>query len=156
MNNNDDGNSGNVPDLIDIQEPETAAAAPRRRVEKDPLEVLYRHHPECVVMYAEDVATRLPLKVAPVQAFSEDADKKDAFHRTQPFLTQFERTKIIGSRATQLAGGARPFIPVPSHVSDVVEIARMELEARKLPFIVMRPMPDGTFEVWRLSDLMVL
>jgi hypothetical protein len=42
------------------------------------------------------------------------------------------------------------------YVSDIKEIARLELEARRLPFILRRPMPNGTFEYWRISDLMIL
>ena len=73
-----------------------------------------------------------------------------------PFLNTFERTKILGFRATQLSQGARPFVPVPDHITDVKEIACLELQERRLPFILKRPMPDGTFEYWRLSDLLML
>jgi len=55
-----------------------------------------------------------------------------------------------------LSQGARAFIAVPAHVTDLREIAKMELDARRLPFIIKRPMPDGTFEKWRLSDLLIL
>ena len=39
---------------------------------------------------------------------------------------------------------------------NVSEIARLELEARRLPFIVLRFMPDGSFETWRLADLLIM
>ena len=42
------------------------------------------------------------------------------------------------------------------NVTKAIEIAHLELEQRRLPFILKRPMPDGSFEYWRLSDLMVL
>jgi DNA-directed RNA polymerase subunit K/omega len=41
-------------------------------------------------------------------------------------------------------------------MTDVREIARLELAQKKLPFIIQRPLPNGTFEYWRLSDLMIL
>jgi hypothetical protein len=41
-------------------------------------------------------------------------------------------------------------------VVEPLEIAKLELEQRRLPYIIKRPMPDGSFEYWRLSDLMVL
>mgnify|MGYP000710467396 CR=1 FL=1 len=66
-----------------------------------------------------------------------------------------EKTKMIGFRANQLSQGAQPYIKVPPHVTDVITIARMEMEERKLPFIVKRTMPDGTFEYWRLQDFMI-
>jgi DNA-directed RNA polymerase I, II, and III subunit RPABC2 len=68
----------------------------------------------------------------------------------------FERTKILGTRTNQLAEGARPFVTVPEYMTNPLDIAKLELEQRRLPFIVKRPMPDGTFEYWRLSDLMIL
>ncbi len=116
--------------------------------EPDPLSRLYRFHPEAVLDYAEKVATAIPLTSAP--------PINDEKHTSQPFLTLYEKTKILGFRANQLAQGAPPYVTVPEYVKDVTEIAKMELDARRLPFIVKRPMPDGTFEYWRLSDMMVL
>jgi DNA-directed RNA polymerase I, II, and III subunit RPABC2 len=71
-------------------------------------------------------------------------------------LTLFEKTKIIGFRANQIAQGGRALIHVPAHVTDVIEIAKMELEQKRLPYILKRPMPDGTFEYIRLLDLLII
>lgn len=117
--------------------------------DKKPLAALLAHHPECILDYAETIAAKLPLVASPPL-------DKDPNHRSVPFLTQYERTKIIGLRANQLSQGARPYITVPEHVTDVSEIARMELVDRRLPFIIRRPMPDGSHEYWRLSDLLIL
>jgi hypothetical protein len=38
----------------------------------------------------------------------------------------------------------------------VREIARLELEQKRLPFIIKRPLPNGKFEYWRLYDMMVV
>ncbi len=123
----------------------------------DPLEILYRFHPETILDYAEKVMPMIPLQqVPPNQGRVGDETTQDPLHTSQPFLSVYESTKIIGMRANQLAQGARPYIEVPEHVVSTQEIARMELEQRRLPFIIKRPMPDGTFEYWRLSDLMVL
>ena len=122
--------------------------------QQDPLNILYKHHPEAVLDYKETVLQKLPLKSAPPFT-EEDLDKN---HKSQPFLTQYEKTRILGFRTNQLAQGARPLLlnGVPEHVKTTLEIARLELEQRRLPFIVKRPMPDGTFEYWRLSDLLIL
>ena len=114
------------------------------------LNFLSVHHPECRLDYIENVLQKLPLDSYPAD------NGKDKRHRSVPYLTQFERTKIIGFRAEQLANGNRPFVPVPEHITDVVDIARLELEAKRLPFIIKRPMPDGTFEYIRLSDLIIV
>jgi DNA-directed RNA polymerase subunit K/omega len=116
----------------------------------DPMEVLYRHHPETILDYAEKVTPYIPLQQVP------PSEGKDPAHKTQPFLSVYERTKILGFRANQLAQGAPPYIARPEHVTSVFDIAKMELEQRRLPYIIKRPLPDGTFEYWRLSDMMVI
>jgi DNA-directed RNA polymerase I, II, and III subunit RPABC2 len=114
----------------------------------DPLAALLKHHPECIIDYAEKIAPRIPLIAAPPMNI-------DPNHTSVPFLTQYERTKIIGMRANQLSQGARPYVTVPEYMTDVGEIARLELKERRLPFLVRRPMPDGSHEYWRLSDLII-
>ena len=118
---------------------------------KPELKKLYQQHPECQLDYVEQVLPRLDVKVLP--SIGEAVDEN---HRTYPFLTQYERTKIIGLRANQLSKGSVPFIAVPKHITDVRDIARLELDQKRLPFIVKRPLPNGTYEYWRLSDLFIL
>ena len=115
----------------------------------DPLEVLYRHHPETILDYAEAIEPLIQLEtVMPAGG--------DSRHTSQPFLSNYEKTKILSFRSNQLAQGARPYITVPEHMINVLEIAKLELNQRRLPYIVKRPMPDRTFEYWRLSDLMII
>lgn len=137
-----------------------AAAAAESLAQPDPIESLYKFHPETILDYAEKVMAAVPLRVATgVAAAAGGAGEETAIdpaHRSQPFLTVYERTKILGTRSNQLAQGARPYVVVPEHVTTPLEIAKLELEQRRLPFIVKRPMPDGSFEYWRLSDLMIL
>ena len=101
---------------------------------------------------AEAIAAKIPLTQSP-PTMGKGGDPN---HKSPPFLTQYERTKIIGLRANQLSQGARPYIAVPEYVTDVGEIARMELSQRRLPFIIRRPMPNGVHEYWRLADLLIL
>jgi DNA-directed RNA polymerase subunit K/omega len=119
---------------------------------QDPLTTLYKHHPESSLDYQETVIQKLPLQSIP----PDSKEAPDAYHKSQPFLTQYEKTRILGFRTNQLAQGAIPYVVVPDHIRNVLEIAKMELEQRRLPFIIKRPMPDGTFEYWRLCDLMIL
>ena len=126
--------------------------APEVKAEVKPeLKRLYKQHPECNLDYIEQVAPKIPLQVVPPGGNTADAN-----HRTYPFLTTFEKTKMIGLRANQLSKGAAPFVVVPKHLTDVRDIARYELEQKRIPFIVKRPLPNGTFEYWRLSDLILL
>ena len=119
---------------------------------QDPLASLYKHHPEATLDYQETIIQKLQLKQVPPGS----SDTPDPHHKSQPFLTQYEKTRILGFRTNQLAQGALPYVSVPGHIRNTLDIAKMELEQRRLPFIIKRPMPDGTFEYWRLSDLMIL
>ena len=119
---------------------------------QDPLVNLYKHHPEAILDYQETVIQKLPLQSVPPGS----QQNPDPRHKSQPFLTQYEKTRILGFRTNQLAQGALPYVSVPDHIRNPIEIAKMELEQRRLPFIIKRPMPDGTFEYWRLCDLMIL
>jgi DNA-directed RNA polymerase I, II, and III subunit RPABC2 len=114
----------------------------------NPIETLLKYHPECVLDYEEDEQVSIPLRTT----LSED----DPYHKSMPFLSVFERTKILGMRTNQLAQGARPYIIVPEHITSIFDIAKLELEQKRLPIIIKRHMPDGTYEKFRLSDMIIL
>lgn len=80
----------------------------------------------------------------------------DPLHTTLPFLTKYERARILGVRAKQINSGAEPFISVDEHIIDGYVIAEMELQEKKIPFIISRPLPDGRIEYWRVFDLELL
>jgi DNA-directed RNA polymerase I, II, and III subunit RPABC2 len=84
---------------------------------------------------------------------NKDGLISDPLHTTVPILTKFEYTRILGVRATQIENGAPLFISVDESIIDSYVIARMEVEAKKLPFIIRRPLPGGKMEYWRLHDL---
>ena len=77
----------------------------------------------------------------------------DPLHKTMPFITKYEKARVIGERATQLNSGAIPMVEVEPSVIDGYLIALKEFEEKKIPFIVKRPMPNGGCEYWKLSDL---
>ena len=82
-----------------------------------------------------------------------NGDIIDDLHRTLPFLTKFEKARILGLRAKQLDEGAQPFVKVPPNAVTGYTIALMELEQKKIPFIIRRPIPGGGSEYWKVSDL---
>jgi DNA-directed RNA polymerase subunit K/omega len=128
------------------EEPEEGASEVKPELKR-----LYQQHPECNLDYIEQVIPKIPLQFVP-----PGGEKADSNHRTYPFLTNYEKTKIIGLRANQISKGSAPFIAVPKHITDVRDIARLELEQKRLPFIIKRPLPNGQFEYWRLADLLIL
>lgn len=73
--------------------------------------------------------------------------------KTIPILTKYERARILGVRKQQLASGAKPCIDVRG-MKSIDEIAEAELEKRLLPFIVKRPLPNGTSEYWKLEEFL--
>ena len=80
----------------------------------------------------------------------------DEMHKTIPLLTKYEKTKILGMRVKQLNNGAPPYIPSNEKIIDNYVIALIELEQKKIPFIIQRPLPNNNFEYWKLHDLDIL
>lgn len=80
----------------------------------------------------------------------------DPLHQTLPFLTKYEKARIIGARAEQLDCGGQPFIPVDANIINGRTIAIMEFEQKKIPFILARPLPNGSIEYWNIQDLEII
>lgn len=74
---------------------------------------------------------------------------------TVPFLTKYEKARIIGVRMQQLASGAKPCIDV-SGLKTIEEIAHAELTQRALPFIIKRGLPSGISEYWKLEEFTIV
>ena len=72
--------------------------------------------------------------------------------RTKPFLTKYERARIIGCRAEQLANGFNASVDTAG-ITDVIKIAEKELNERKIPLIIQRRLPDGEEEYWKIEEL---
>jgi DNA-directed RNA polymerase I, II, and III subunit RPABC2 len=133
-----------MPDDVEIEEGETETAAATRMSEAADLQKLIRQHPEIWIPYEEQVQEKLTV-----------LGPSDPNHTTYPRLTQYEMTKAISFRASQLCNGAKPYILVPEGVSDAYQIAKMELMSKRLPFIFKRPLPNGNYEFWKLADLLL-
>ena len=77
----------------------------------------------------------------------------DELHKTIPFLTKYERARILGNRAKQINCGADVFVDVPENIIDGYTIAEMEFKEKQIPYIIRRPLPSGGSEYWKFSDL---
>lgn len=108
------------------------------------------YHPECKMHNYHEI-TNLARVIRNAEGIIIDD-----FHRTIPFLTKYEKTRILGMRAKQINAGATPFVKVPENIIDGYLIAQMELEEKVIPFIIRRPLPNGIFEYWRISDLEII
>jgi DNA-directed RNA polymerase I, II, and III subunit RPABC2 len=104
-------------------------------------------HPECAHHNYDEIA-KLSVIVR-----DNDSIIIDNLHKTLPFLTKYERTRVLGQRASQIENGAKPFIKIPEGIIDAHIIAELELQQKKIPFIIRRPIPGGASEYWNLKDL---
>ena len=81
----------------------------------------------------------------------------DPFHTTAPFLTKYEKARVIGTRAEQIERGAPPFIKdLPEMIIHSRTIALKEFEKGLIPFIIARPLPNKGVEYWKLQDLEII
>lgn len=81
-------------------------------------------------------------------------DIVDDLHRTTPIMTKYERSRILQERTVQINSGMKSFLTDQQpHVMDGFLIALEELEQKKIPFIIKRPLPNGTSEYWNVCDL---
>lgn len=108
---------------------------------------IHDFHPECLIHNSDEVA-----KLSIVMR-NADHIIVDPLHKTIPFLTKYEKARVLGQRAKQIENGSAPFVKVPEHVMDGYTIADLELQQKKMPFIIRRPIPGGAFEYWNLNDL---
>jgi DNA-directed RNA polymerase I, II, and III subunit RPABC2 len=104
-------------------------------------------HPECL-NHNYDEISKLTIVTR-----NQDGIIVDPLHRTIPYLTKYEKARVLGQRAKQIETGAKPLVKVPENIVDSYIIAELELREKKVPFIIRRPVPSGGCEYWNLKDL---
>jgi DNA-directed RNA polymerase I, II, and III subunit RPABC2 len=108
------------------------------------------NHPECMIHNYEEV------KILSEVVRDSNNIIIDPFHKTIPFLTKYEKARILGQRAKQIEAGAKPFVKVPENIIDGYIIAELELREKRIPFVLRRPLPSGGCEYWNLRDLEII
>ncbi|KAK4056630.1 subunit common to RNA polymerases I, II, and III [Microbotryomycetes sp. JL221] len=88
--------------------------------------------------------------VGPQGAIPAEANKERI---TTPFMTKYEKARILGTRALQISMNAPVLVPLEGE-SDPLQIAMKELAAQKIPLVVRRFLPDGSYEDWLASELL--
>lgn len=76
--------------------------------------------------------------------------------KTPPYLTRYERAKVISIRAQQLSIGNQPRMEVNESHTSHLAIALQELKEKKIPNNIVRILPDKTTEIWAVKDLINL
>ncbi|KAM0436750.1 hypothetical protein ACHAPT_002461 [Fusarium lateritium] len=71
-------------------------------------------------------------------------DKKipEGERNTTPYMTKYERARILGTRALQISMNAPVLVDLEGE-TDPLQIAIKEMREKKIPLIVRRYMPDG-------------
>ncbi|KAF7493972.1 DNA-directed RNA polymerases I, II, and III subunit RPABC2 [Sarcoptes scabiei] len=73
---------------------------------------------------------------------------------TTPYMTKYERARVLGTRALQIAMCAPIMVELDGE-TDPLQIAMKELKAGKIPLIIRRFLPDGSFEDWCIDELIM-
>jgi len=111
--------------------------------------LIEKHHPEALAHNYEEISALTNI------IRDKNNNINDPLHTTMSYLTKYERTRVLGQRAKQINSGARPFVGNIKNIIDGYIIAEMELNAKLIPFIIRRPLPNGGSEYWKLSDLQI-
>lgn len=108
---------------------------------------LLNFHPECTLHnYDEVLAMTKVIR-------DKNGIIVDDLHKTLPYLTKYERARVLGQRAKQINSGTTAFVKVPENIIDGYLIAELELKEKRIPFIIRRPLPNGGSEYWSIKDL---
>jgi DNA-directed RNA polymerase I, II, and III subunit RPABC2 len=71
---------------------------------------------------------------------------------TDPQITHYEKVRILGVRAKQIAMGSKVMVKYDNSMGPV-ELAKYELQHKTTPLVIKRPLPDNSFEIWKVSEL---
>lgn len=86
-----------------------------------------------------------------------DAMYDPSKNKTSPYVSRYEAAKMLGIRTEQFARGAKPLVALDTPelvAASPARLAEEELAQKRMPFIVVRPLPDGTREFWKMADML--
>ena len=110
-------------------------------------DIIGEYHPDLIQHNDEEVETLCKI------VRDAEGNIVDPLHKTVPFITKYEKARILGERAKQINSGAKPFIKIEKTLIDGYLIALREFEEKRIPFIIRRPLPNGGSEYWKMVDL---
>lgn len=125
-----------------------------------------RAHHHCTFIQNMDSSTGKQQQAASsgeAPRFREFGDLMNSYdpstNKTSPILTRYEKSKLLGLRTEQISRGAKPLIDVTDSIYtglSPANIALEELRQKKTPMVVVRNLPDGKREYWRIRDMAIL
>ncbi|KAL1971798.1 hypothetical protein VTN31DRAFT_1886 [Thermomyces dupontii] len=72
---------------------------------------------------------------------------------TTPYMTKYERARVLGTRALQISMNAPVLVELEGE-TDPLQIAIKELNQKKIPLVIRRYLPDGSYEDWTCEELL--
>ena len=87
--------------------------------------IIEKYHPELKTHNYEEVNNLAKI------VRNEYGEIIDPLHKSLPFITKYEKSRIIGERAKQINAGAQPLIPVEPNMIDGYLIALKEFEEKQ-------------------------
>jgi len=112
--------------------------------------IVQDYHPELIIHSNEDIQAYTKI------IKNEQGIIVDPLHTTLPFITKYEKARILGERAKQINAGAKPLVKIDKDIIDGYLIALKEFEEKHIPFIIKRPLPNGGCEYWKCKDLEII
>ena len=94
-----------------------------------------------------------------VQSVTRDSvvESLKSERKTWPYFTKYEETVLMGTRAQQIAEGAKPLVSIDGMLTSdprfTEKVAEKEILEQKLPFIIHRRLPNGISEYWSAMEL---
>jgi DNA-directed RNA polymerase I, II, and III subunit RPABC2 len=73
---------------------------------------------------------------------------------TSETMTLLEFARIVGARAAQLDGLAKPFVSAED-VTDSIQLALKELKEGKIPLKIQREIREGLIEEWSIGEMVL-
>jgi len=113
-------------------------------------EIQNKYHPELKIHNSDEIEVSCKI------VRDKNGNIIDPLHKTLPFITCYEKARVLGERARQINNGSKPLVKIEESVIDGYLIALKEFEEKKIPFILQRPLPNGVSEYWRLKDLEII
>jgi len=71
---------------------------------------------------------------------------------TDPQLTHYEKVRLLGIRSKQITMGSKVMVKYDTNMG-AVELAKYELINKTTPLLIKRPLPDNSYEIWKVSEL---
>jgi len=90
--------------------------------------------------------TKNDLNIIPTENFKK---------KTYNYITYYEKVRILGIRTQQILKGAKVMLQYDNSLNITpYDLAKQELDNKTTPLKIKRSLPDNTYEIWRISELL--